>query len=475
MEKGTVTVNFEYEGCDPNPSALINTNNKRVQPKTANPYKIRPKFSCVNGQSYERVLDNGQIDKPYFQETGQVQFEYDYAGDKNCKEKDMKKRKIRGVYPVDFFYKQLEATRNASGKACQPIALTFVDSPRTPEGGEAPGNAVLHRYTNQGKLCDIPAKKITLPGFSTDDSPMTELSVKDDEFSFGDNTFYKFIPDKDGSGKGKWAARFVKKDKNGKVIDKQKPAANFDFSTPIPVMYRREGKVHLAATVLLNEDGTASIKSQGPGKSYPNAAAIRADRKNYHKNDDDTKGEIKIDMKSFGGKVSQTKVSAYDAEGKHIRTMNTVARNVLGYNYKDSWCGEENCFRRGVQEENLCKNKGTNDIKMNYGGSDNVCYSCLGVTAGTCDPASEDSLNNFRDKTAAALKEAKKNDQNRAAQTKKKDEALPKDVDVFERLFQNSIRTAKGKVNKCRVGYAQDPNTKTDKKMNKKNSNKTKQ
>jgi len=119
-----------------------------------------------------------------------------------------------------------------------------------------------------------------------------------------------------------------------------------------------------------------------------------------------------VDMNHVGNrnKVRQTKVSAYDKDGKHIRTVNFLGRNVYGSQMGRRWCEADNCIdhryarqftrRAGSQNSWSCRDK-KGPVDLSRGGSGNQCHSCFGVTPGACSEDSEKVISDQRKKEKA--------------------------------------------------------------------------
>ena len=341
MDKGYAVVNFEYQTCS----------------QTApDPKKIKiVENNCQSGRKGNKTFDVAEMVFDY---------EDNSANTPGC---EIKTHKMRRVFTLKGAVENLR--KKSGNENCRPAAIAIRDR----------HDNFIKRRHNDFRVCKMPLRKVTMPkGFGTEDSVSANLSANHNTLRFGtrnNGTQYQYDPDNKV-----WAVEHCQDRAAGKCEVRVS-----NFVSPLPIMFRNKstGKEYLAGSIRLNTDGTATIRShESKRKAYkPGEVFKDAPFDNIVEEDH---GVIKIDASKKVNRSRTMMIQALDRNGQPIRTMTIAGRRLMGKQANERWCNQENCFRSSqIEQQYRCVSK-TPEIRMADGGNGNVCYSCLGITAGVC-------------------------------------------------------------------------------------------
>ena len=363
----SANLNFTYYGCDPNPKA------ENIKLTTDGQCHLVRNYSL--GQSGGLQSLSGTIGEMLVQ----------YKGDQtNCSKKYT--RTLHTRISLKDAYEKFQS------KNCYPTHLLIRDSK------EQKKTRFVWRTRRQRGLCALPETRISKQGFPTEEHPFFHLSANEDGFKIGDHTHYRY-----NHNRQQWCVSYRKN-----------PYKCGQFPSPLPMAYKDKntGKIHLKGVVALNPNGKASIFAID--KTYSDLKELFEDQKNGgFREIDQGKGRIGFRTWQKANGVPRSIVSSYvynpsKVMGSHQRSIYFFPRNSFGVDITKTWCPEEHCFHEldvkkltslkcthlrdpekntacaeDVRKNNLtCPKKP--HVKLEHGGSRNICHSCLGMTPGLC-------------------------------------------------------------------------------------------
>ncbi len=335
-------LNFIYNGCDPNPS----------------PSRIRIKSdgNCRLARNYNLNQEAGN--SAVSGTVGELVATYEEPSSQTCA--NPVPRRLHSNVSLESIYETFQKQQ------CFPTYFVLKD-------GDGEGALQIAQRRSDKGLCKIPDTRIKKEGFPTEDFDFFNLRANESGFRLGDHTTYRYDYDS----------------KNWCVKHRQNDEKCGQWPSPLPMLYQgsADRRFHVKGTITLSPDGKASVRAID--KSYPSLKDVFSDQKMGGLTQTDvSRGRIDFHTwRNINGLV-RSNVSSYETDeprGHHQRSLNFIARNVMGIGITNSWCPQEHCFI-GVKSEGLQSSSCNQPplIDISRGGNGNTCHSCIGITPGLC-------------------------------------------------------------------------------------------
>jgi hypothetical protein len=335
-------LNFIYNGCDPNPDP------SRI--------RINTDGNCNQARNYQLGRDQGNTS--ISGTVGELVASYDEPNGTECAQRTT--RRLHANISLQQAYEMFQR------RQCFPTYILLRDSTRDDAG-------IIVTRRNESRICSIPDTRVTKAGFPTEDFAFFNMFANDSGFRIGEHTHYRF-----DHAQNHWCVKHRENDERCG-----------QWPSPLPMAYQdASGRIHVRGTVSLGANGQASIR--GINKTYNSMQQMHTDQRNGGLTQTDT-SLGRIDFRTWrreSSGVVRSVVRSFETDtpqGAHQRTMNFMARNVMGAGITHSWCPDEHCFA-GVSGETLQASRCQLDpsVAIDRGGNGNTCHSCIGITPGLC-------------------------------------------------------------------------------------------
>lgn len=235
-------------------------------------------------------------------------------------------------------------------------------------------NTCLSHSVKDSALCSPKPIKIKFDSLKLDESDITSLTVSDGKIQIGPNTTHYY--DKNSKN---WCTKFITETENlhGCHVDKN----NIPTEKIMPIQVSREVEENGTKSKKILTLGWVKLMPNGEAELGPPKSMTSFNRENPTNEINKSSGYIKVINTIKEGTI-QSKISSFDGSNSELRTLEIVARHVLGDKIDGKSCPYDYCSINSKKYPCISDKLKTVDLSDPQNGT--ICRSCLGITNGSC-------------------------------------------------------------------------------------------